>query len=283
MSQFVPVDGKKMYTYILGEGDITCILLSGSAIVSPTWEYMPLVKDMGQYCKMIVIEKFGYGYSDLAETPREIDTVIDEYRCVHQSLGINKPVVLIAHSMGYLEALRWTQRFPNEVRGIIGLDPATPNAYKDFSVEKQTKTLTFLAKMEAFKKMLAQATLKRLLKQRNCTEADKKLLRELAAPKVLNPVWISEAKYLRQNIDTISNGETIQLPILFFVSNGKGTSQAKETWRNHALSYLSSLKNAQYELVEYPHNLYEYIPQEIACISKEFITSLAGSHLLHKR
>lgn len=75
----------------------------------------------------------------MIDHPREIDTIIDEYRYVIKELNIDPPIVLIAHSMGFLEAIRWSQRFLHEIAGIIGLDAATPNSYLDFNVEKQTK------------------------------------------------------------------------------------------------------------------------------------------------
>lgn len=274
MDKVVYVNGKKMNTYVSGDGDMTCVLLSGSAILSPKWEYMTLVKEMAQCCKMIVVEKLGYGYSDLTECPREIDTVIDEYRYIEKAVGIKTPIILMAHSMGFLEAIRWMQRFPDEVAGIIGLDPATPDAYKDFNVEKQMNTLMFLEKSQWLKKIMAYTTLKRLFKQRSCTDNDKKQLKDMALTKMVNAVWISEAKYLRKNIDTINKGKDIQVPMLFFISNGKGTTQTKKIWREHALNYLSHRKQSQYELVEYPHNLYEYIPKEIASRSEEFIADL---------
>ncbi|MGL4736022.1 MAG: alpha/beta fold hydrolase [Cellulosilyticaceae bacterium] len=274
MDQIIYVNGKKMNTYVSGNGDMTCIFLSGSSVLSPKWEYMTLINEVSQYCKTIVIEKLGYGYSDLTECPREIDTVIDEYRYVGKGLGIKTPIILMAHSMGFLEAIRWTQRFPDEIAGIIGIDAATPNAYKDFNVEKQLKSLMFLEKSHLLKKILAHITFKRLCRQRTCTENEKKRLKDVAFTKILNAVWISEAKYLRKNIDTINKSNAIQVPMLFFISNGKGTTQTKKVWREHALDYLSHREQSQYELVEYPHNLYEYMPKEIASRSKEFISEL---------
>ncbi|MGL4798747.1 MAG: alpha/beta fold hydrolase [Cellulosilyticaceae bacterium] len=274
MDQLIDINGKKINTYTVGNGETTCIFLSGSAILSPKWEYMPVVNEMAKWCKVIVIEKLGYGASDLTEDPREIDTVIDEYRYIGSVLTTQKPVILMAHSMGFLEAIRWAQRFQDEIAGIIGLDPATPEAYKDFDVEKQMATLLKLSKNQMLKKLLAGITLRKLFKQRNCTEHDKQQLKNLAPTKIVNPVWISEAHYLRKNIEVINQDRAIQVPLLFFVSNGKGTTQTKKMWREHALHYLEDKEGAHYEFVEHPHNLYEYIPEEIASRSRAFVAEL---------
>ena len=50
------------------------------------------------------------------------------------ALKVPTPVVLCAHSMGFLEALRWAQKYPEEVAALVGLDPATPEVYQTFDL-----------------------------------------------------------------------------------------------------------------------------------------------------
>lgn len=274
MDEVIYLEGKKINTYRAGKGEVTCVLLSGSAVLSPKWEYMKLVHEMAQYCSVIVIEKLGYGLSELTDCPRKIDTIVDEYRAIGEKLQIKTPVVLMAHSMGFLEAIRWTQRFPDEVKGIIGLDPATPQAYQDFNIEKQMKGIRLIAKSKIIKKIIAEMTLRRLEKEKQLIDPERQQLRALLPTQVASVVWLSEAQYLRKNIDVINEGERIEVPLLFFISNGQGTSMTKKVWRDHATNYLASHKRAEYECVEHPHNLYDYIPKAIADRAKQFILEL---------
>lgn len=129
MEKFVEVNSYKILYIVMVKA-----LLPGAFVwvgsTFPSLEYKTLAKSLSETYQVIGIEKLGYGRSDLAENNRDIDSVIHEYRSVLQKLGINSPVVLVAHSMGFLEALRWGQQYPFEIAGILGIDPATPDCYR---------------------------------------------------------------------------------------------------------------------------------------------------------
>ena len=67
-------------------------------------------------------EKFGYGFSDIVDSDRDIDTVLRQTRTALDKAGINGPYVLCPHSMSGIEALYWAQQYPDEVESIVGLD-----------------------------------------------------------------------------------------------------------------------------------------------------------------
>ena len=79
--------------------------------------------------------KFGYGHSDLTGGPRDVDTVVEEYRRALAACGRPVPVVLAAHSMGFLEALHWASKYPEEVSALVGLDPAVPEVYQHMDLD----------------------------------------------------------------------------------------------------------------------------------------------------
>jgi pimeloyl-ACP methyl ester carboxylesterase len=69
-----------------------------------------------------VIEKFGYGCSDLYEGPCDVDSVVAYQRRALENAGEKGPYILLPHSMSGLEAIRWKQKYPDEIGAIIGLD-----------------------------------------------------------------------------------------------------------------------------------------------------------------
>ena len=65
--------------------------------------------------RIVVVEKFGYGYSDVVDEDRNIQTVLSETRLALNKAGIDGPYVLCPHSMSGIEALYWAQEFPDEI------------------------------------------------------------------------------------------------------------------------------------------------------------------------
>lgn len=273
MGKFVEVNGYKNYVYSYGQGSNTLVLLSASGVPFPSLEYKTLAKSLAKTYQVIGIEKLGYGRSDLAENNRDINTVVHEYRSVLQKLGINSPVILVAHSMGFLEALRWGQQYPFEIAGILGIDPATPDCYREFNVEEATKKLKELSADASCRKAAASALVEQLIKEQYISDNEKKEIGALAFRNLANPNWISEAENLRNAIGLIEQDHPyLQIPMLFFISNGEGTTLKKENWIKYSLQYLDKIRVSQYELFDFPHNLYQFVYQEIAQISRAFIS-----------
>lgn len=239
----------------------------------PSLEYKTLAKALAKTYQVIGIEKLGYGRSDLTENNRDIDVVVHEYRSVLQKLGINSPIVLVAHSMGFLEALRWGQQYPFEIAGILGVDPATPDCYREFDVEGATKKLKEMSADVVCRKTTASALVEQFLKEQKISEKEKNEIEDLAFRNLANQNWISEAENLRNAIGLVEqNNPYLQIPMLFFLSNGEGTTLKKESWIKYALQYLDKIRGSQYELFDFPHNLYKFVYQEIAQLSRNFIS-----------
>ena len=108
--QMVAVGGRALQVSSVGSGPVTLVILSGSNILFPGLEYAPLADALREWYSVLIPSKFGYGFSDLTEAPRDVDTVVEEYRRVLAALKHPFPVVLAAHSMGFLEALHWASK-----------------------------------------------------------------------------------------------------------------------------------------------------------------------------
>ena len=153
--QFVEVDGKNMSVYTEGpDGQAdsskhTILFLSGWGTESPYYDFKPLYSKLSDEYRCVVIEKFGYGFSDEIDGERDFDTILREDREALEKLGIEGPFVLCPHSLSGLEATLWAQKYPDEVEGIVGLDMSFGNnpKYKTLREGKAQKTLTKLNKV----------------------------------------------------------------------------------------------------------------------------------------
>lgn len=274
MGEFVEVNGRRNSIYCYGQGSIVLVLLSGSGVPFPCFEYRALAKAFAETYQVIGIEKPGYGYSDLSEESRTIDGTVHEYRCVLQALGIKTPVVLAAHSMGFLEALRWGQQYPSEIAGILGIDPATPECYREFDVEDAAEKLREMSQDESIRQAAASALAGQLKKEHDISPVEMKELEVLAFRNLANQNWLSEAEHLRDSICLVEKDNPyLQIPMLFFLSNGEGTTLGKDSWMKYSKQYLGNIHTAQCEAFDYPHNLYKFVYNEIAQLSKRFISN----------
>ena len=143
--ELVTINGHKIHIYVDGNRSAPAIVfMAGHCTVAPVYDFKVLYEKLLPYFKVIVIEKFGYGYSDIWDSPCDIDTLVSVQRkalALAQEAG---PYFLAPHSMSGLEAIRWKQKFPEEVSGIIGMDMATPLSFSVWSNEDIKKTVRLM-------------------------------------------------------------------------------------------------------------------------------------------
>ena len=265
MNRDVTVRGRRMHACLLGSGDITIVLLSGSCVPLPQLEYRPLIKALAKDQFVVLLEKFGYGGSDSTPQPRDLQHVVAEYREALAALDVPLPVVLAAHSMGFLEALYWTQHYPGEVSALVGIDPATPDSYRDFDTEKAAKQITSLSQKPLLRKIAADRYCRQLFRQLEIPPERRSDLHTKALRNFAGPVWAAESEALADNLAAIAAAPLPRsIPTLFFLSNGKGTSMSSALWRQHGLDFLGNMVYGEYILLDLPHNLHQAAPDLIA-------------------
>ena len=134
LGELVEVNGHNMSIYTEGEGNKTLVFLSGGGTCSPILDFKSLYSLLSSEYKIVVVEKLGYGFSDIVEEKRDIDTILSETRMALDQAGIQGPYVLCPHSLSGLEALYWAQKYPDEVEAIVGLDMAVPAYYDEMDI-----------------------------------------------------------------------------------------------------------------------------------------------------
>ena len=233
-----------------GYGPTPLVLLSGFSTLFPGLEYGALGTELAKKFPVLIPSKFGYGYSDLTDAPRDADAIVEEYRAV--------------------------------LSALVGLDPATPEVYQTFDLTGSQARLEKINRPE-WKRRLTF----RLMASSMLSRYPANLRRKLAPAARRNfacLTWVNESRALPENVRTISQaGAPANIPALFLLSNGKGTPLPGEEWRKHALSYLEHFESRQYELFDLPHDLYYYQPQELAEVILDFWTQVRDGRLEEHR
>ena len=269
--KMIAIDGRSLQVSCTGVGPVTLLILSGSNILFPGLEYAPLADALSPWYSVLIPSKFGYGHSGLTDAPRDVDTVVEEYRGVLAALERPLPVVLAAHSMGFLEALHWASKYPEEVSALVGLDPAVPEVYQHMELETVHRRLEDLHRSSWKRGLLFRLTSRALL--RRFPASERRELAPAARRNFVSVVWVNEARDLPRSIRQVQQeGPPASVPALFLVSNGKGTPLPQEEWRMCARTYLSAFSVSSLHLLDLPHDLYRCRPQELADTIHRFLS-----------
>ena len=121
------VDGGTVNVWRNGHSGPTMVLLSGLGTAAPALDFAPLTRRLGAY-NVIVVEGFGYGYSDLSARPRTVQNITAEIHDVLSKLGAPRPYILVGHSIAGFYTLSYAHRYPEEVSAVVGIDPTVPAA-----------------------------------------------------------------------------------------------------------------------------------------------------------
>lgn len=270
------VDGRQMHIYTEGSGEETLVFLSGGGTCSPMLDFKSLYTLLSDDYQIAVVEKFGYGYSDdSGGRPRDIDSILDDTRSALLAAGLEGPYVLCPHSMSGLEALRWAQKYPGEVKAIAGLDMAVPEAYGDMSINMFTLRLGRFAVNAGIGRLIPGLAESDAIRFGVLTEAEKATYRAFFHCRTASPDMLAEAAAAKDNARTVSAGGTPKVPMLLFISDGSGgTGFSENIWRGFQRDYLAGTENTRYVDLDCPHYVHDHEYRQISMEIRDFIQSL---------
>ena len=143
MGQQVLVNEHQMNIYVEGTGPETIVVLSGAGIASPILDFKNVSESLSKRYKIVIVERAGYGYSDDSNHSRDVMEVLSETRLAISHANITGPFIILSHSMASLESLAWQEKYPDEVKALIGLDWALPSSYEDLKVNQVLLTVAY--------------------------------------------------------------------------------------------------------------------------------------------
>ena len=272
LGELVEVNGHNMSVYTEGDGDKTFVFMSGGGTCSPILDFKSLYSLLSNEYKIAVVEKFGYGFSDVVDENRDIDTILSETRMALDKAGIEPPYVLCPHSMSGLEALYWAQKYPEEVEAIVGLDMAVPGYYDEMNINIPIMRLGQYCAGLGITRWIPSLAESDAIKSGTLSEKEKEIYRAIFYQKTATVTMIDEAKAVKKNAGVVKENGIPQVPMLLFISDGSGgTGFTKEKWRSIPENYISGHDNASYIELDCPHYVHDYKYKEISQEIRSFI------------
>lgn len=276
IGQLIEVNGSNMSIYTEGSGDKTIVFMAGSGTASPILDFKSLYSLLSDEYKIVVVEKFGYGFSDDLDRNRDIDTMLEDTRLALKKADIQGPYILCPHSMSGLEALYWADKYPKEVSAIIGLDMAVPEYYvnMDLSTAVKNMKLNRVLRDLGIVRLIAKQQLNMLYSESSLSDSDREIYEALFSQKCISTANINEGMKITENARIVDEVAVSEMPILLFISDGSGgTGFDTETWRSIAINYISQVENGQYIELDCPHYVHNF---EYVRIAEEIKAYLSG-------
>ena len=272
IGQLVNVDGSNMSIYTEGSGDKAIVFMPGGGTPLPILDFKSLYSLLNDEYKIVVVEKFGYGFSDDPDRSRDIDTMLEDTRQAFAKAGIYAPYILCPHSMSGLEALYWAQKYPDEVSSIIGLDMAVPEYYANMNINTITLKLNKVLSEMGIVRLLSDQYINTQYAESALTKADKAVIKALYSQRCVSTALINEGEKCLDNAKVVSVTGVPDIPMLLFISNGAGTGFDKEVWRSIAIDYISQADNGLYIELDCSHYVHNYEYEKIAGEIRRFLS-----------
>lgn len=264
----VTVNGHQMNVYIKGEGSETIVFLSGAGIASPILDFKNLSDSLSKKYKVVVVERAGYGFSEDSDQSRDVMEVLSETRQALAQAHVSGPYVIISHSMASLESLAWQEKYPNEVKALIGLDWALPASYEDLKDNQALLTVAYWSSKIGLLRYFPESF---YIKNPTLTETERQQYKLLAYKQLMSQAMLHESRLAKENAKKVPSSINPKIPALLLVSNGEGTTFSQSEWQRYAERFASDQSNVQVDYMDAPHDLYHYQSDAIVSRIKEFL------------
>ena len=268
LGRMVSVNGHDMSVFVKGEGAQTLVFLSGAGTASPILDFKDLYDGLYKQYKIVVVERAGYGYSEGTSKSRDVSEVLSETRQALAKAHVSGPYIILSHSMASLETLLWQEKYPSEIKAIIGLDWALPESYYQIKMHPQ---MLPMARWGSQLGLLRYLPSRLYMPNENLSSSDRRLYQRIAYRQILSQAMLNESLSVKGKAKKVDAKIDSQIPTLLLVSNGEGTSFSQEEWRHYATRFAKDQENIELTFYDAPHYLYHYQTKEVVAKIEDFI------------
>ena len=267
MGQTVLVNGHQMNVYVEGDGPETIVFLSGAGIASPILDFKNLTDSLSKNYKIVVVERAGYGFSEDSNHSRDVMEVLSETRQALSQANVTGPFIILSHSMASLESLAWQEKYPDEVKALVGLDWALPASYEDLKDNQALLTVAYWSSKIGLLRYFPESF---YIKNPTLTETERQQYKLLAYKQLMSQAMLHESRLAKENAKKVPSSINPKIPALLLVSNGQGTTFSQSEWQHYAERFASGQSNVKVVYMDAPHELYHYQSDAIVSSIKEF-------------
>lgn len=121
----IDLGGRTLHLDCRGEGSPTVVIESGAQDWSTGWQRPQ--DAIAEHTRVCTYDRAGLGWSDASDEPHDgLHMVADLHRLL-AAAGLSTPVVLVGHSLGGMLNRIHFQQYPEEVAGMVLIEPGDPD------------------------------------------------------------------------------------------------------------------------------------------------------------
>jgi pimeloyl-ACP methyl ester carboxylesterase len=126
--QYLDVDagGHHLHMLLVGESGPVVVLESGWPGCGLGWDRVRA--PVGRFARVVTYDRAGTGKSESGPQPRHAEQIARELHTALRSAGLDPPYVLVGQSLGGPFVRVFAKMYPDEVSGMVLVDPTQPDA-----------------------------------------------------------------------------------------------------------------------------------------------------------
>ena len=126
-----------LYIVEKGFGGPTMVFEAGISASHLNWRHIQ--DQVAEFAHTVSYDRLGLGWSSPARTPRTPGNIAMELRQLLETAGLKPPFILVAHSFGGLVARRYALLYPEQVAGVVLVDPMRCEEWPPLDAGKQSQ------------------------------------------------------------------------------------------------------------------------------------------------
>jgi len=123
--QLVDVGGHRLHICCAGQSSPPVLLDSGFPGTSLSWTFVQ--PELAKFARVCSYDRAGLGWSEAGPLPRTSRQIVEELHGLLRNAQIEGPFVLVGHSFGTFTVRLYASTYPEEVAGMVLLDPIHPS------------------------------------------------------------------------------------------------------------------------------------------------------------
>jgi pimeloyl-ACP methyl ester carboxylesterase len=130
-------NGARLFFFEMGAGDPTILFEAGIGATHLNWR--AIQESIAESARTVSYDRCGLGWSSRSRTARIPSNIAAELHQMLHHAGYKPPFILVGHSFGGLVMRRFAVLYPEEVAGVVLIDPMRIDQWPPIDASKQSQ------------------------------------------------------------------------------------------------------------------------------------------------